>query len=365
MPCHRAVSLVTLTATILAFQAGCVHEKPAPATASHTQPASTAAQAPATTAGSTAAPSGSGIGNAQAPAKPDQHAPTPPALTLGAKGINASHLHNLMLVRDDVVTGSRPEALEDLQLLSALGVTRVISVDGAKPNLDWAKQAGVEYVHIPTGYNGLSETQQLAIARALRDGTKDGGKIYLHCHHGKHRSAAATACALISLGEMTPLQGEEYLKTAGTAAGYTGLWRSVAQATPVPQAKIDALPADAGMPGGEKLLSMVMSDIENAFDSLKQSQAANWGTPADHPDLIPLAEAGRLKDMLEASGQHKAALAKGAEYAKLLVANLRDADQMEQLLERKAPNTELNEQLKLLDASCKACHVIYRDRDAY
>jgi protein tyrosine phosphatase (PTP) superfamily phosphohydrolase (DUF442 family) len=293
--------------------------------------------------------------------------PTPavPALTQGAKGVNVSHLHNVMLVRGDVVTGSRPEAAADLATLRTLGVTRVISVDGAKPNIEWAKQAGVEYVHIPTGYNGLSETQQLAIARAVREGTKHGGKVYLHCHHGKHRSAAAAACALIALGDMTPAQGEEYLHTAGTAAGYTGLWRSIVQATPASAQKIDAQPADAGMPGSDNLLGMVMSDIENAFDSLRQSQAADWGTPADHPDLIPLAEASRLKDMLEASGQHKMALTKGPEYAKLLMANLRDADAMEQLLGRNADKATLDEQLKTLDTSCKACHVIYRDRDAY
>lgn len=349
---HRVLIASSLALVALA---GCAAEKPA----QQSQPASSSSAASAAT------PAAQPVVQAPAPAVAAASTITPPQLTLGAKGIDASHLHNLMLVRDDVVTGSRPEALEDLQLLRSLGVTRVISVDGAKPNLDWAKQAGVEYVHIPTGYNGLSETQQLAIARALRDGTKDGGKVYVHCHHGKHRSAAATACALISLGEMTPLQGEDYLKKAGTAAGYTGLWRSVAQATPATPEKINALPADAGMPGSDKLLGMVMSDIENAMDSLKYSQKADWGTPADHPDLIPLAEAARLKDMLEASGQHKMALAKGPEYAALLAANLRDADQMEQLLERKSDKPTLDEQLKKLDTSCKACHVIYRDRDAY
>jgi protein tyrosine phosphatase (PTP) superfamily phosphohydrolase (DUF442 family) len=301
-----------------------------------------------------------------APAAAAEPKPLPdvPKLTPGEKGIDVSHLHNVMLVHERVITGSRPESAGDLQALHAMGVRRVISVDGSKPNLEWASQVGIEYVHIPTGYNGLSETQQHAVARAMRDGMA-GGKVYVHCHHGKHRSAAAVACGLIALGDMTNVQAEEYMHKAGTAAGYTGLWRSAAQAVPVKQGVLDALPANAGLPGGEQLLGMLMSDIENAFDSLKQSQKAEWGTPADHPDLIPLAEAARLKDMLEASGQHKSAQAKGVEYAKLLVANVNEADKLEQLLEKKAPGTELDEQLKKLDQSCKACHVIYRDRDAY
>jgi protein tyrosine phosphatase (PTP) superfamily phosphohydrolase (DUF442 family) len=300
------------------------------------------------------------------PAAAEEPKPLPdlPRLAIGEKGIDVSQLLNVMLVRDRIITGSRPESAADLQALQGMGVRRVISVDGAKPNLEWASQVGIEYVHIPTGYNGLAETQQHAVARAMRDGMA-GGKVYVHCHHGKHRSAAAVACGLIALGDMTNVQAEEYMHKAGTAVGYTGLWRSAAQAMPVKEGVLDALPANAGLPGGEQLLGMLMSDIENAYDSLKQSQRAAWGTPADHPDLIPLAEASRLKDMLEASGQHKSAHAKGVEYAKLLVANVSEADKLEQLLEAKAPTTDLDEQLKKFDQSCKACHVIFRDRDAY
>jgi hypothetical protein len=115
---HRVLIASSLALVALA---GCTADKPAP----HSQAAGTESAAAA------AVPAAQSSAQAPAPVVASAPAITPPHLTLGAKGVDASHLHNLMLVRDDVVTGSRPEALQDLELLRAMGVTRIISVDGA------------------------------------------------------------------------------------------------------------------------------------------------------------------------------------------------------------------------------------------
>jgi hypothetical protein len=39
----------------------------------------------------------------------------------------------------------------------------IISVDGARPNVDAAKKEGLSYVHIPIGYNGVPRKRVLLV----------------------------------------------------------------------------------------------------------------------------------------------------------------------------------------------------------
>ena len=72
----------------------------------------------------------------------------------------------------------------------------VISVDGAKPDLEAARKHGLRYVHLPHGYDGVPAPRGDELAIALR--TLEG-PIYVHCHHGKHRSPAAAGVAWVTV----------------------------------------------------------------------------------------------------------------------------------------------------------------------
>jgi protein tyrosine phosphatase (PTP) superfamily phosphohydrolase (DUF442 family) len=120
------------------------------------------------------------IGCGRQPAAPTTQAATP-------NPDNLPGLHNVHRLSDKLISGSSPDGAVGFQSLKQLGVRTIISVDGAKPDVEAAKQAGLRYVHLPIGYGGVSEEQGLRLARAVHDLP---GPIYLHCHHGKHRGPA-------------------------------------------------------------------------------------------------------------------------------------------------------------------------------
>src|SRR5262245_42817749 len=98
------------------------------------------------------------------------------------------HLPNAYRITDKVISGGLPEGDAAFQELADLGVKTVISVDGMKPDVETAKKHGLRYVHLPHGYDGVPSERVLELAKAVRELP---GLIYIHCHHGKHRSPAA------------------------------------------------------------------------------------------------------------------------------------------------------------------------------
>src|SRR2546422_4056322 len=122
-------------------------------------------------------------------------------------------LHNAHRVTDKVLAGAAPEGDAAFEKLKQLGVKTIISVDGAKPDVETARRHGLRYVHLPIGYDNVAPQQGLAIAKAIDDLP---GPIYVHCHHGRHRSAAAVAVACVMNGSLRPEQAESVLRTFGT-----------------------------------------------------------------------------------------------------------------------------------------------------
>ncbi|MCA9270201.1 MAG: hypothetical protein KDA41_17085, partial [Planctomycetales bacterium] len=155
---------------------------------------------------------------ALAPA-PNDDAPAPARESLlppeaGPQAQDYPHLHNLMQLTPRIFCGGQPEGEAAMQELKSLGVATIVSVDGARPALEEAQAAGLEYVHIPIGYDGVSEAAGLAIARLVRD--RDG-PFYIHCHHGTHRGPAAAAVACIAAGATDGQGAVEILRRAGTS----------------------------------------------------------------------------------------------------------------------------------------------------
>jgi hypothetical protein len=291
--------------------------------------------------------------------------------TIDAKApIDAPGLHNLVAFHADVWSGSVPAGDAGFDSLKSLGVRTILSVDGALPDLDRARERGMRYVHLPIGYDGFDDARKVELARAVRDLPRP---IYIHCHHGKHRSAGATATVAVALGWLTPELAADRMKVAGTAAGYTGLWSCTANAVPLAAAVIDAAPADFPERTTPTSLVAAMVEIDEVHDRLKRVQKAGWRAPNDHPDLAPLADAGRLADLyrlLDDDAQLKdVPESQRATVREWLVREGLAAARLEGLLEamdasvpdRAALNLRADASLALLGASCKACHQQHRD----
>src|ERR1022692_4485634 len=130
--------------------------------------------------------------------------------------VEAKGLHNVYRITDKLISGSSPEGDEGFRSLKELGVKTIISIYGARPELDHARKYGLRYVHLPTENDELSRLQILRLAKAVRDLP---GPVYLHCHDGKQRGPAAAAAVRLCLDEKCSIeQAVAQMKLAGIDA---------------------------------------------------------------------------------------------------------------------------------------------------
>lgn len=282
-----------------------------------------------------------------------------------AKPRDLPGIHNVVAYHDGLYSGGAPEGDAAFDTIAAMGVRTVISVDGAVPDVEAAGARGLKYIHLPIGYNGFDETRKRELVRATRDALKEG-PVYIHCHHGKHRSAGAAGTIVAALGWASPEAMVERMKVSGTAANYTGLYRCTATATVLGADEIDAMPASYPSISRPGTFVAAMVEVDMAFDHLKAIQRAGWTVPADHPDLVPAAEAGRLADALRISAESSYAKRKPADFAAALSVDSDRAQAIENILAalksgEKPDVAKLDAGMKLLAASCKDCHAKYRD----
>jgi len=270
-------------------------------------------------------------------------------------------LPNTVAYHDNFLAGAAPEGDQGFDTLRSLGVKTVISVDGATPDVALAEQRGIRYIHLPIGYNGFDEARKLQLVRAVRDAVKDG-PVYLHCHHGKHRAAGAAAAVAVSLGWMTPDEAVARMKVSGTAPNYVGLYACAAEATPVSMGVIDAVPASFPSVWTPSSLVKGMVEIDETLDNLKLIEMADWAAPADHPDLVPAAEAGKLADLFRVLANGEGAMRRPEEFARWMRGAGESAQKLEDALNAAGSDAPMAAaQLKLVAASCKECHAKYRD----
>lgn len=105
-----------------------------------------------------------------------------------------------------------------------------------------------------------------------------------------------------------------------------------------------------------------MVEIDEISDRLKAVEKAGWKTPANHPDIVAVQEAGRMADVLRILVSGDRAGSKPRDFAQLLQNNSDKSQILEDMLAagEKDP-AKLSAQFKLISASCKECHTKYRD----
>jgi protein tyrosine phosphatase (PTP) superfamily phosphohydrolase (DUF442 family)/cytochrome c556 len=267
-------------------------------------------------------------------------------------------VHNVVAYCEGLISGGVPEGDEGFDSLVAMGIKTIISVDGAQPDIERAKARGMRYVHLPIGYNGMDKARTLEIARAVKDLPHP---VYIHCHHGKHRSAGATGAAAVTLGLLTPTEATARMKVSGTAANYTGLYQCVNVAT-LASAE-DLTNTSNAFPEHFKTSGMVqtMVEVDEVFDHLKAIEKAGWKTPKDHPDLVPAAEAGRLADLLRNLKDDEHTQARPDEFAQWLLKSSKQVEAVEEAIVKNESPETISGKFKAVADSCKQCHSNYRD----
>jgi protein tyrosine phosphatase (PTP) superfamily phosphohydrolase (DUF442 family) len=273
--------------------------------------------------------------------------------------IDNARLPNAYRLTDKVISGGQPDGEQAYADLAALGVKTVISVDGAKPDVASAKKHGLRYVHLPHGYDGVPDRRVQELAKAVRDLP---GPIYIHCHHGKHRSPAAAAAACVSIGVLTSAQAQDLLTTAGTSPNYRGLYDSVRNARPLSARTLDELKVEYHETEKVPPMADAMIAIEHHHDHLKAIAAANWKSPREHPDLDPPHEALLLSEQFTELLRTEAVVKETDAFNSLVREGEAAAQELEASLRAKPFDAKRSTAaFTKITTNCQTCHQKFRD----
>lgn len=302
------------------------------------------------------------LGCQHQPQEPIAGQPNPAAgrgsLDPAPEKLSTQHLPNAYRIHPKVISGGLPDGEPAFKELADLGVKTIISVDGATPDVELARKYNLRYVHLPHGYDGVPNERVKELAKAVHDLP---GPIYIHCHHGKHRSPTAAAVACVAAGLIDPSSAETILKITGTAPGYRGLYQSARNAMPLTAAELDQFKADFPETAAIPPMAEAMVAIDHKHDALKKIAAANWKTPTDAPDLDPAHEALLLREEFQELLRTPEVKAQPPEFARMLSDGHSAAFDLEQALAAQAPNERLATTLERVTTNCITCHQKFRD----
>jgi len=275
-----------------------------------------------------------------------------PAQPAGLPGI-----HNFFRATTNIFSGSQPGGDAGFASLAKTGVKTIISVDGAKPDVDGAARHGLRYIHLPVGYDGISTNRILELAKAAAVAP---GPVYVHCHHGKHRGPAAVAVICRADAGWSAAQAGEFMRQAGTGAEYQGLYRAVRNFKAPAAEQLAAISTNFPSVANTSSLVEAMVAVDRIYENLKLVQAAGWRTPADHPDISPRHEALMLLEQFREMERAPDTAGRSEDYRSRLADALKAAAVLHGRLSSDMSNRH-DAAFKSVGESCGACHKRYRN----
>lgn len=294
------------------------------------------------------------------PAVGDAKATLPP----GARKVGDAPIENLFRLSERMYSGAAPEGAAAFETLAKLGVRTVISVDGAAPDVAAAKQAGMRYVHVPIGYDGVPTDRALTIIKAAQELP---GPVYVHCHHGKHRGPAAAALCIVAIDGWSRDQAVNWMKIAGTAPEYRGLYHSVEKLTVPTADELRAAPADFPERAPVSTLVETMVKVDMLWDRLKADADSKFVSKASPGEVSTSQAALQLAELFREMARSETAQGRGPAFVTAARTADRDAAALERALLRLADSPQTGERDAALAAfqaagrNCKACHATFRD----
>jgi protein tyrosine phosphatase (PTP) superfamily phosphohydrolase (DUF442 family) len=271
--------------------------------------------------------------------------------------IEITDVHNAFQVTDRVYSGSQPEGDEAFAALAKLGVKTIISVDGSKPDVEAARKHGLRYIHLPFGYDGVSTNRIVELAKAA---ATLPGPFFVHCHHGLHRGPTAVAIICESTAGWTTNRAAAWMRQAGAAADYAGLYRSAITMQMPTVAQLDAI---KDLPEVAKTSALVeaMVAIDAHFSVLKQSQKAGWKTPRGHPNDAPRHEATLLWEQFRELARTEDTTKRTDDFRAKLTDAEQATDSLRQRLREPMDAIAVDAAFKKAGRKCAACHAKYRN----
>ena len=259
-------------------------------------------------------------------------------------------LERIMAFDDSVWCGAAPTSDEGLEHLRSMGVKTIISVDGAMPDHERAAELGLRYIHLPITYGRIPDQLVRSLAAAVM--TTAHEPVYVHCHHGRHRCAAAAAVACVALDRLSPEQAKQRMKICGTSPGYEGLWSSVTSTTTLEHEELESINLNFPTAVEPQGMIALMVDAQDAMDRLKTDLRSDTAAS----DAAVIAEAMRAM-------QHNAAVEQyGVDFARQLDDSWQLANELEQQLAKTGADQRKDHLglLGRLETSCIACHRAHR-----
>ncbi len=288
--------------------------------------------------------------------------PVPASKSTPMEKLQVQGFENVFRLSDRIFSGSSPESTNDLKHLQKLSVKTLISVDGAKPDADLARALGMKYIHIPVGYDGITPEQQLRLIKAARIFPHP---IYIHCHHGQHRGPTAAAVLCMGNESWDKDKALLWMKTAGTATHYTGLFRTI-QMLRLPSE--EALQKESShFPEKVEVSPMVdaMVLIDERMEHLKLVKDAGFKAPPSHPDIDPAHEALMLEEAFRELLRTPDTQKREPEFIKQMALAEGTSSRLRgQLAFPHDPHESiqtLTAIFKELSSQCTACHRSFRD----
>ncbi len=279
-------------------------------------------------------------------------------------------LHNVFWLGDRILSGGEPLSTEALDRLQEMGIRTILSVDGKVPDWQAAEARGMRYVHIPIEYSGIEDEPLAQIAKTFRE---TEGPIYVHCFHGKHRGPAAAAIGRMVLDGVPREEAlAEMYQWCGTASKYQGLFEEIAFADIPSEAATAALEFDFPKEHKFEGVRAAMIPLTRRWDNIKDGRKRDWQVDPNHPDIVLEQEALKVAEIMQEcldmedyhhemphSEQVLTWFREGQQGAANLARVLAQKDQYEQ--EGKDWKPLALEAYQAIAASCKECHLDYRD----
>ena len=271
-----------------------------------------------------------------------------------------SGLSQVVAFQDWLFSGSKPSGEAGFQSLANLRVRTIVCVDGTPPDHLTGDRYGMKTFHIPLKYGEPTQLQILDLATAVREGMTRGN-IYVHCHHGKHRSAAASAIALLALNRSTAEVMKNRMVVAETSQYYSGLWDAVDKTRKLNESDLIQNETNLTNRVHPEGITNQMIAIDFAMDNLKLIKQSNWITPKRHPDLVPAAEAGTIAESFRQLRENHTTAGYPRDFSQKLDEASNFANTLEQeIILGEATSIELSSSMRALSKSCIACHLAYR-----
>ncbi len=288
------------------------------------------------------------------PTAPPADVPSAPTLDGAGKPVG---LENFRRWSDRIAVGGQPAGETAFRNLAAMGYRTVLSVDGAKPDLEMAAKYGLRYVHVPFGYDGVPKDAQTKIVKAVES---SDGPVFVHCHHGVARGPAGAMIARIAVDGISNEEAAKELKESGCDAKYKGLFRDVMSAVPPTSAELAAVPAKLPTYVSPGTLAEQMAVLDRTWARVNAAKNASWSAPNDRPDVDPSHEARILWEKIREINRLGDVERHGPDFA----ANLQKAEDGGHALEDAllaGDRAAATKQFAVVKQTCDACHARWRD----